>query len=54
MHTQHTYTYTRTQVTVLKAALALEAGEVLDATYMSKEKLCAFLEAQVHLYSLTP
>ena len=34
-------------MTVLKTALALQAGEVLDATFMSKQKLCAFLEAQV-------
>jgi isocitrate dehydrogenase len=33
--------------TVLKDGLALEAGEVLDATYMSKQALCAFLEEQV-------
>ena len=34
-------------VTVLKDGLALQEGEVLDATFMSKAKLVAFLEAQV-------
>jgi len=34
-------------ITTLKAGLALEAGEVLDATAMSREALVAFLEAQV-------
>ncbi len=33
--------------TVLKDNLALLAGEVIDATYMSKKALIAFLEAQV-------
>ncbi len=34
-------------VTVLKDGLALQPGEVLDATRMSKKALVAFLEAQV-------
>ena len=34
-------------VTVLKPDFALEAGEVLDATYMDKAALTAFLEEQV-------
>jgi isocitrate dehydrogenase len=34
-------------VTVLKESLRLEAGEVLDATYMSKKALVVFLRAQV-------
>jgi len=34
-------------VTVLKDGLKLQAGEVLDATFMSKRALRAFLEAQV-------
>ena len=34
-------------VTVLKEGLALEAGEVLDGTFMSKKALVAFLEQQV-------
>jgi isocitrate dehydrogenase len=34
-------------VTVLKDALPLKAGEVLDATFMSKRELVAFLRAQV-------
>ncbi len=33
--------------TVLKDKLALKAGEVIDATYMSKKALCTFLEEQV-------
>ncbi len=33
--------------TVLKEGLALQAGEVIDATYMSKKQLVAFLEEQV-------
>lgn len=32
---------------VLKAGLALEAGEILDATYMSKKALVAFLEKEI-------
>jgi len=35
------------ETTVLKDGLALQAGEVIDASYMSKEKLVSFLEAQV-------
>jgi len=34
-------------VTVLKDGLKLLAGEVLDATFLSKRALCAFLAAQV-------
>ncbi len=34
-------------VTVLKASLPLKEGEVLDATYMSKKALDAFLEKQL-------
>jgi len=34
-------------VTVLKDGLALEAGEIIDGTYMSKSALIAFLQAQV-------
>jgi isocitrate dehydrogenase len=34
-------------VTILKGGLALEAGEILDGTCMSKEALVQFLEAQV-------
>ncbi len=34
-------------VTVLKDKLALQAGEILDATVMSKQALIAFLEEQV-------
>jgi isocitrate dehydrogenase len=34
-------------VTTLKGGLALEAGEILDGTCMSKEALVQFLEAQV-------
>jgi isocitrate dehydrogenase len=34
-------------VTVLKPDFALEAGEVLDATFMSKSALTAFLEEQI-------
>ena len=34
-------------VTVLKASLPLQAGEVLDATYMSREALVRFLRDQV-------
>jgi isocitrate dehydrogenase len=33
--------------TVLKASTPLKAGEILDATFMSKKALVAFLEAQV-------
>ena len=33
--------------TTLKDTFALEAGEVIDATFMSKKKLCAFLAEQV-------
>ncbi|MDE0885974.1 MAG: NADP-dependent isocitrate dehydrogenase [Myxococcota bacterium] len=33
--------------TVLKDGIALEAGEVLDGTFMSKRALVAFLEAQI-------
>jgi isocitrate dehydrogenase len=35
------------KVTVLKPSLPLQAGEVLDATYMSKKALVAFLREQV-------
>ena len=35
------------ETTVLKAGLALQAGEVVDATVMSKRALQAFLEAQI-------
>ncbi len=35
------------KVTVLKDALPLKAGEVLDATYMSRRALVAFLRSQV-------
>jgi isocitrate dehydrogenase len=35
-------------VTVLKDSLPLKAGEVLDATYMSKRALVEFLREQVH------
>ncbi len=35
------------EVTILKDGLALEAGEIVDATFMSRNKLVAFLEAQV-------
>ena len=35
------------KLTVLKDALPLKAGEVLDATYMSKDALVAFLRAQM-------
>jgi len=34
-------------VTVLKDGIALEAGEVIDATFMSRKALVAFLRAQV-------
>ncbi|MEO0605964.1 MAG: NADP-dependent isocitrate dehydrogenase, partial [Myxococcota bacterium] len=34
-------------VTVLKEGIALQAGEVLDGTFMSKRALVAFLQAQV-------
>jgi isocitrate dehydrogenase len=34
-------------VTVVKEALPLQAGEILDATYMSKDALVAFLKEQV-------
>ena len=34
-------------VTVLKAGLALQAGEILDGTFMSKRALVAFLSEQV-------
>ncbi|MDJ0973811.1 MAG: NADP-dependent isocitrate dehydrogenase [Planctomycetota bacterium] len=34
-------------VTVLKDGLALEAGEVLDGTFMSRRALVAFLKAQI-------
>jgi len=34
-------------VTVLKADIPLQAGEILDATFMSKKALVAFLESQV-------
>ncbi len=34
--------------TVLKAPLSLKAGEVLDATYMSRRALVDFLRGQVH------
>ncbi|MEM6928163.1 MAG: NADP-dependent isocitrate dehydrogenase, partial [Myxococcota bacterium] len=34
-------------VTVLKEGIALQAGEVLDGTFMSKKALVAFLQAQV-------
>jgi isocitrate dehydrogenase len=34
-------------VTVLKGSLPLQAGEVLDATFMSREALSAFLKEQV-------
>ncbi len=35
------------QVAVLKDGLALQAGEIIDGTFMSKKALLAFLEAQV-------
>ena len=35
------------EVKVLKGGLSLEAGEVIDGTYMSREALIAFLEEQV-------
>ncbi|MCB9548952.1 MAG: NADP-dependent isocitrate dehydrogenase [Myxococcales bacterium] len=35
------------QTTVLKQGLALQAGEIIDATFMSKRALVAFLAAQV-------
>ncbi len=35
-------------VVVLKENLPLEAGEVIDSTFMSKEKLIAFLQEQVN------
>ncbi|MEZ4475046.1 MAG: NADP-dependent isocitrate dehydrogenase [bacterium] len=41
-HTAHDGT-----VTVLKAGLALQAGEIIDATFMSKIALVEFLKAQV-------
>ncbi|MEL6590009.1 MAG: NADP-dependent isocitrate dehydrogenase [Bacteroidota bacterium] len=34
-------------VSVLKESVALQAGEIMDATFMSKAKLVAFLEEQV-------
>jgi len=34
-------------VTVLKDGLALEAGEIIDGTFMSKQALCAFLAEQI-------
>jgi len=34
-------------VTTLKGGLALEAGEIMDSTFMSKKALVQFLEAQV-------
>ena len=35
------------EVTVLKADVPLQAGEIIDATFMSKKALVAFLESQV-------
>jgi isocitrate dehydrogenase len=35
------------KITVLKPKLALQAGEVIDATYMSRRALREFLEAQI-------
>ena len=35
------------KVTVLKEKIALKAGEILDATYMSKKKLIAYYEQQI-------
>jgi isocitrate dehydrogenase len=35
------------KITVLKDAIALKAGEVLDGTFMSSQALVAFLEAQM-------
>jgi isocitrate dehydrogenase len=35
------------KITVLKPKLALQAGEVIDATYMSRRALRAFLDAQM-------
>ncbi|MEY3012741.1 MAG: hypothetical protein RIT45_1476 [Pseudomonadota bacterium] len=34
-------------VTVLKDGLKLQAGEIIDGTFMSKAALCAFLDAQI-------
>jgi isocitrate dehydrogenase len=34
-------------VTVLKSGIALQAGEILDATFMSRKALLAFLEQQI-------
>ncbi len=42
------FTDTQGQTTVLKQDSPLQAGEVIDATFMSKRKLVAFLEAQVN------
>jgi len=35
------------QITTLKDAIGLEAGEIIDATFMSKSALLAFLAAQI-------
>lgn len=35
------------EVTVLKDGIALQAGEIIDSTYMSKKALLSFLEAQI-------
>lgn len=37
----------RGQTTVLKSSVALQAGEIIDATKMEKAKLLSFLEAQI-------
>src|SRR4029434_2977817 len=41
------FTDTQGAVTVLKDAVALKAGEVLDGTFMSRAALVTFLEAQM-------
>jgi isocitrate dehydrogenase len=42
------FTDAQGQTTVLKQDSPLQAGEVIDATFMSKRKLVSFLEEQIH------
>ncbi|MCC2604566.1 NADP-dependent isocitrate dehydrogenase [Planctobacterium marinum] len=46
-HVRIEFTDTKGEVTVLKPRIDLEAGEVIDGMFMSKNALCAFFEEQI-------
>lgn len=46
-HVRIEFTDTKGEVTLLKPRIDLEAGEVIDGMFMSKNALCAFFEEQI-------